>query len=170
MLNRRTRISSQAASRGALNKSREGYFMFLTVLRRISVIFLVGLSLFFSVQSLLPWLRFWNSDAAAKNEVSIWENRFEAVKQNIPSGVEQVGYIAEWDFPGGKDSDTDQVNEFRMTRFVMAPLIVTRGVDFPWIIGNFSSVKFKSWLKDKIGPYEVQEFSGGIYLIHRVQE
>ena len=165
--------------------------MLLTIIRRISVVLLVGLSLFFSAQNLSPlWkaknpqaavqriLQLFgagNSKVAAKNEISIWENRFDSVKQGLPAGVDHVGYVSDGDLdlPSAQNSDSGQINEFRMTRYVMAPVIVQEGIDYPWIIGNFSSIntkRLKSWLLDKVGNCDVQEFSGGIYLIHKAQK
>lgn len=150
--------------------------MFLVIIRRISVVLLVGLSLFLSVQNFFPLIRrVRNPQAvAARNEISIWENRFDTVRQGLPAGVDHVGYITEADLDasnGQQNLNSDQANEFRMTRYVMAPVIVTQGLGYPWIIGNFSSnIQFKPWLRDKIGDYEIQEFSGGIYLIHKVQK
>jgi hypothetical protein len=150
--------------------------MFLIIIRRISVVLLVGLSLILSEQNLFPLTRRAENPEvlAARNEISIWENRFDTVRQGLPAGVDHVGYITEADLAlpdGQQNSNSDQVNEFKMTRYVMAPVIVMQGVDYPWIIGNFSSnTRFKSWLQDKIGYYEMQEFSGGIYLIHKVQK
>ena len=146
--------------------------MFLIIVRRISVILLVGLSLLFSVQNLLPLARAAarNPQLAAQNEVSVWENRFDTVRRALPPGVEHVGYVAEWDLPGVQPS-ADQDNEFRMSRYVMAPVILARGVDSSWTIGNFSTnKKFKDWLSENGGSYEIQEFSGGIYLLHKVQK
>lgn len=143
--------------------------MYWVVVRRISVILLVLLSLSFGTYRLLMSLNAWDSQAGVKNEVSIWENRFDALRRALPPDVRQVSYVAEWDLPGGQFSEMDQFNEFRLTRYTMAPVVVTQGFDQPWIIANFSSRKFETWLRSKIGDYQIQEFSGGIYLVHKVQ-
>ena len=133
-------------------------------------------------------MQHWNPRAAQKNEVSIWENRLHSVQQELPPGVDRVGYLAEWDFPenqlppgitrDGYSTEWDlppqyrqigALNEFRLTKYTLAPIIVERGADFPWIIGNFSAYHFKPWLRDTIGNYEIKEIGGGIYLIHRLQ-
>jgi hypothetical protein len=144
--------------------------MLLTIVRRVAVFVLVGISLLFSAYNLFISAKSQDPDAAAKNEVSIWENRFESLKRELPTNVGHVGYISESDLPDGQYSTIDQFNEFQLTRYVLSPVIVVRGVDFPWIIGNFSSRKFKAWLQNEIGDYRLQEFSGGIYLIHKVQQ
>jgi len=146
--------------------------MVLNLIRRISVIALVGLCLYFGTQRLFGpgWANNNEAQLAAMNEVSIWENRFDTVRHSLPAGVDRVGYISDADLPNAVVS-ADQTNEFRLTRYVMAPVVVNMGVDYPWIIGNFSSnTGFKPWLTSKIGSsYKIESFSGGIYLIHKVQ-
>jgi hypothetical protein len=161
--------------------------MTLVVIRRAAVILLVVLSLSFSAYNLFSLVKHWDSQAAEKNEVSIWENRLHPLKQELPPGTENVGYLAEWDidnqqqFPAGTGYETiwdlpneqgksDQINEFRFTKYVLAPVIVNRGFDYQWIIGNFSKRKFEKWLQKMIGNYEIKDIGGGIYLIHRLQK
>jgi hypothetical protein len=113
--------------------------MLLTIMRRVSVVLLAGVSLLFSAYNLFTLVENRDPNAAAKNEASIWENRFEGLKRALPDNVEHVGYVAESDLGEAQYSTMDQFNEFQLTRYVLAPVIVTDGVDFPWIIGNFSA-------------------------------
>ncbi len=163
--------------------------MFLIILRRIFVIALLAASLWFGASRLFMLMKGWNPQAAETNEVSIWENHLHSVKQELPVGVDHVGYLAEWDFPDHQlppglertgyttewdlpvaYRDIDALNEFRLTKYVLAPIIVDRGSNYNWIIGNFSQQKFKPWLHDTIGSYEIKEIGWGIYLIHRIQK
>lgn len=163
--------------------------MFLLIFRRITVIVLISVCLFFSAYRLFTLAQKWDPRAAEKNEVSIWENRVNSIKQALPSDVDHVGYLAEWDFPEhqlpaglertGYTTEwdlppqyrmPDTLNEFRLTKYVLAPIIVNKGIDYPWIIGNFSTYKFKPWLQKLIGDYEIKEIGGGVYLIHRIQK
>ncbi len=163
--------------------------MLFAIVRRVSVIALVTISLSFSAYRLFTLAQRWNPQAAEKNEVSVWENRLNSIKHELPADVDHVGYLAEWDFPEqqlppgiertgyttewdlpAQYRQPDTLNEFRLTKYVLAPIIVDRGIDYPWIIGNFSAYKFKPWLKDTVGNYEIKEIGGGIYLIHRIQK
>ena len=164
-------------------------FMSLKIDRRFPVLLLVILSLSFGAYNLSGLIQKWDSQADDKNEVSIWENRLHSLKQDLPAGIDSLGYLAEWDLPNHQlpagierkgymtewdlpvqYRQIDQLNEFRLTKYVLAPVVVTRGFDTPWIIGNFSSVKFKPWLQDTIGNFEIKDIGGGIYLIHRLQQ
>jgi hypothetical protein len=144
--------------------------MFLVTIRRASVILLIATSLSLSVYNLFRLMQNWDSHVGEKNEVSIWENRLHSIKEALPADINYVGYVAEWDLPDGQYGLTDQMNEFQLTKYTLAPAIVRRGIDYPWIIGNFSTRKFRPWLQGKIGNYEIKEIGGGIYLIHRVQK
>jgi hypothetical protein len=146
---------------------------FLVRIRRVSFVLLIALSLSFSAYDLFKLSQNWDPQAAEKNEVSIWENRLQSVKEKLPSGTSHIGYTAEWDIPGATYGKTDQFHEFNLTKYTLAPLIVHRGVEYPWIMGNFgnlSSKKIELWLRDSIGSYAIENIGGGIYLIHRVQK
>ena len=69
------------------------------VIRRGPVVLLVALSLLFSAYNLFVLIEKQDPRAAEKNEVSIWENRLHPLKQELPAGVDTLGYLAEWDLP-----------------------------------------------------------------------
>lgn len=162
--------------------------MFLAILRRFALVGLLVFSFYVGLSRFATLITFWNPQLVQKNEVVVWENRLGRVKQELPADVTHVGYLSEWDFPENqlpsgleRDGyitewdlpaqyrDVGSLNEFRLTKYTLAPIIVERGSDFPWIIGNFSSNKpFKPWLQEILGKYEIKEIGGGIYLIRRV--
>jgi hypothetical protein len=147
--------------------------MLFVKIRRASFVLLIALSLLFSAYNLFRLFQSWNPQAEEKNEVSIWENRLKPIKEKLPPNTRYVGYIAEWDVPGMPYGKTDQSHEFNLTKYTLAPVIVHRGVEYPWLIGNFgnlSSKKVELWLSDSIGGYEIENIGGGIYLIHRVEK
>ena len=162
--------------------------MFFGLIRRFSIIVLITMSLSFSAYRLFTLAQSWNPSFVEKNEVVIWENRLHSVKEELPAGVKREGYLSEWDFPetqlppglerNGYTTEWDlppqyrqvgALNEFRLTKYALAPIIVERGSDYDWILGNFSESRFKPWLQDTIGKYEIKKI-GGIYLIHRMQK
>ena len=163
--------------------------MFLVIIRRLFVIALIAMSLFFSGSRLFALIKVWSPRTAEKNEVAIWENRLEPVKNDLPAGVNHVGYLAAWDFPenqlppglerNGYTTEWDlpvqyrqigELNEFRLTKYSLAPIMVDRGANYDWIIGNFSTDKFKPWLQATLGKYEIKDIGGGIYIIHRIRK
>lgn len=143
------------------------------LIRRIALILFITLSLAFSGYQTWVLARSWNPQAAEKNEVSVWENRLQPIKAKLPATVRQVGYLAEWDIPGATYGYTDQFHEFNLTVYTLAPLIVRRGAESEWLMGNFgtrSLKKIEPWLQSVLGNYTLQEIGGGIYLIHRGQK
>ncbi len=138
--------------------------MFPIVIRRIAVIVFVALSLWLSATTLLMGCRV----RRVQDDPSNWENRLQAVKQKLPAGTQYVGYIADETLRGQAPTNGELV-EFDLTKYALSPVIVHRGVKYPWIIGNFSARNFDGWLKSLIGAYEIQDLGSGIYLIHRNQ-
>lgn len=90
-----------------------------------------------------------------------WEQRMKPVREQLPSFVREVGYIS--------DSDPTAINdEYALTQFALAPVVVRRGVEYEWIIGNFTQRGFEDILQQNIPTdFTITKFGAGIYLIHR---
>lgn len=100
--------------------------------------------------------------------VSKWEERLHALREALPSGVSQVGYVDD-SFLVGDLSQLD-VNEFQLMQYSVAPVAIQAGVDYEWIIGNFNDDEnLEAWLSEQLGVYELQGFGFGLYLIHDVE-
>lgn len=138
--------------------------------RQITLILLVFISLSFSAYDLFGSIRNFDPSRVGKDEVSSWENRLHPIKQELPVGTLTVGYLGEWDLPGGQSGLTDQLHEFNLTIYALAPVIVRRGGNYVWIVGNFGTKAFEPWLQGVIGKHVTQDIGGGIYLIHKVQK
>jgi hypothetical protein len=102
--------------------------------------------------------------------VRTWEARMLPIKAKIPASVKIVGYISDQDIDKTWESkgNLTEVDEYPLTQYALAPLIVLRGVNFEWIIGNFTLPRFKMFLDTQINaPYSLDPIGFGIYLIHR---
>ena len=139
-------------------------------IRQVALVLLVGFCLLFSTYNLMGLLHTWNPALAGKDEISSWENRLHPLKQKLPPGTAYVGYLGEWDLPGVQYSMTDQLHEFNLTIYALAPVIVRRGSNYAWIVGDFGSREFEPWLRNSIGNYKIEDIGGGIYLIHKVKK
>jgi hypothetical protein len=147
--------------------------MFFVIIRRISVITLVALSLLMNIYYFFVEAQNWHSQSTTQNQVSKWEYHLQSVRNTLPVGTKYVGYVADWDLPGAINTSKQQYTahtEYTLTRYALAPIIVRRGVNYDWIIGNFSSSNFKNWLKTSIGPYKIQDLGFRIYLIQRIKK
>lgn len=93
--------------------------------------------------------------------VGKWEERMISLRQALPASVREIGYI----------SDPEQearVQEYSLTKYALAPIIVRQSVDYEWIIGNFTQAGFEDILSSKIpSGYTIKKLGAGIYLIHR---
>jgi hypothetical protein len=125
---------------------------------RIAVVILVLVTLLSGYYSLFinPSIELIRDDGAAK-----WEERMQAVRKVLPSSVRDVGYISDPEL-------TAQVQEYFLTKYALAPVVVRPGVDHEWIIGNFTQPGFEDSVKEQISSgYTIQKLGAGIYLIHR---
>jgi hypothetical protein len=147
--------------------------MFLALIRRVSVIILVTLSLLTNIYFLFTDTQNWNPQIASQNQVSKWERHLQPVRKILPPNIKNVGYLADWDLPDipyTYEQNYTQNTEYILTQYALAPAIVHRGFEYDWIIGNFSSPNFESWLKTLIGNYKIQNLGFRIYLIQRVEK
>jgi hypothetical protein len=97
--------------------------------------------------------------------VSKWDERVGALREALPSGVSQVGYVDD-SFTSGSPLDG---SEFQLMQYSVAPVALQMGVKQEWIVGNINDDEnLEAWLTDTIGQHEVQEFGFGLYLIHDV--
>jgi hypothetical protein len=125
---------------------------------RLAVILLVAATLFSGYYSYFmdPPRHLVRESGAAK-----WEERMQPARNALPPGVRQVGYISD-------NENTALVQEYSLTRYALAPVVVHQNVDHEWIIGNFTDPGFEEILDAQISSeYTVQKFGAGIYLIHR---
>jgi hypothetical protein len=93
--------------------------------------------------------------------VAKWEERMKPVRENLPRSVREVGYFSDND-------PVAMVEEFSLTRYVLAPIVVRQSLNLEWIIGNSTQPGFQSILGEKIpSGFTIKKLGAGIYLIHR---
>jgi hypothetical protein len=96
-----------------------------------------------------------------KDGVAKWEERMESVRKSLPPSVREVGYVSDND-------PVAMVQEYSLTRYALAPIVVRQSVSLEWIIGNFTQAGLESILSQKIpSGFTVKKLGAGIYLIHR---
>ena len=94
------------------------------------------------------------------DDVSRWESRIAPIKAKIPPGVSRVGYV----------SEDPEGNEFILTQYALIPLVLKKGQDPEWMIGNdanHSGKKILRLLDGDTSEYDLESFGFGLYLIHR---
>ncbi len=97
--------------------------------------------------------------AASPDGVTEFESRFEQLRTLLPArGV--IGYMADEDLPAG---DANAQAEFFLTQYAIAPVIVVRQTNQPFVIGNFKKMVTTGSMRDK-GFKLIREFGRGIAL------
>jgi len=97
-----------------------------------------------------------------KDGAANWEERMQPIREHLPATIREVGYVSDLE-------DTALIQEYSLTRYALAPVVVRTGVEFEWIIGNFTQLGFESILNEQIpSGYAIEKLGFGIYLIHRI--
>ena len=91
-----------------------------------------------------------------------WEARMRSVRERVPVGVQEVGYIPDSENLGST------IEEYLLTKYALIPIVIRQGTDYEWIIANFTQQDFQKILDAQIsGSYTFEKLGSGIYLIHR---
>ena len=101
--------------------------------------------------------------AATGDQVATWESRYRALKERLPFQRGFVGYVS--------DADTANITfeaEYVVAQYAMAPIIVVRGADQEWNIGNFNRGTLGSWSRANPDSFEITHIRGPLYLLHRL--
>ena len=104
-----------------------------------------------------------------QDPVTQWETKFDRLKKALPSEADAVGYLADWDVPGIPYNDGDQHGEYILIQYALSPVIVARGTDHEWIVGNLTSNAYEKWQSSSHGKFEVTFLKNNLYLIHKVK-
>jgi len=102
--------------------------------------------------------------------VADWERRFQPLKARIPFVRGAVGYISDSDIPGITFDAANDEGEYILTQYAMAPIVLIKGTDQEWNIGNLSNPAFEIWSAHHSGDFEATPLKGGLYLLHRIGE
>jgi hypothetical protein len=97
--------------------------------------------------------------------VSGWNDRLQPLMESLHSeGV--VGYVSEQDLPDLEYSPGDSDEEFAMTQYFLAPIILDRGsTAHRYVIGNFSlPAGYEPHFEERLGVIVIKNYGMGIYL------
>jgi len=105
----------------------------------------------------------WNPNGLNTDAASMWEERLALLKADLPKeGV--IGYVSEMDYPGVPFGAGDQDEEFALSQYTLAPLILDRGnTHHELVVGNFSEVYDYQFEKD-LGLRLIFDYGYGIFL------
>jgi hypothetical protein len=111
----------------------------------------------------------WSPQRIGQDAASTWPDRLLLVQQDLPpTGV--IGYISEQDYPGAPFSPIGQDEEYVLTQYVMAPLILDRGsVKHEFVLGNFSN-PYDYDFTAVLGVYLIYDYGYGISLFKGTEQ
>ncbi len=105
----------------------------------------------------------WNPAAIDQDGRSRWEDRLQRLRNDLPKyGV--VGYVSEQDIPGAPFMPIDTNEEFGLTQYFLAPLIVEHGTGYKYVIGNFGDPDYDYQVEKTLGLKQLMSYGMGIFL------
>jgi hypothetical protein len=105
--------------------------------------------------------------SVSDDPVADWEQRFAAVKDQLPFKRGLVGYISDSDVPGASFDPANDEGEYVLTQYAMAPVILIRGTTEEWSVANLSPGAFRLWSSSHSGAFDIMPLRNGLYLLHR---
>ncbi len=122
-------------------------------------------SLYASLQNLVSTR---DLGSISDDPVANWEKRFETLKRQLPFTRGLVGYISDSSVPGINFNAPNDEGEYVLTQYVLAPIIIIKGTNQEWNVGNLSGPAYAAWSKSNHGEFDVMPFRDGLYLLHRI--
>ena len=108
----------------------------LTILKYAAFIVLLGLCVYSGITGFQTAAQS-AGEVSGDDMVTAWDKRLRKIRPLLPEyGI--VGYLADWDIPGGKFGSSDQEVEFLLAQYTVAPVVLERGHGHELILGNFS--------------------------------
>ena len=139
--------------------------MWRRAVQALAIALLAGYSIFSVTRNWVILRENWDPALVSKDPASTWEQRISRIK--LPAGIgNELGYVADWDIDPTYDP-IGQDQEYVLTQYALAPLIVRRGDGYEWIVGNLTLSGADDWLSRKFKDAKIHYYGWGIYLIHK---
>jgi flagellar biosynthesis protein FliP len=96
------------------------------------------------------------------DQITVYEKRFIELKEFLQNHL-VVGYVSDYD-----DNTNEDGIAYTMTQYVLAPIILVRGIKRNFIIGNFHGAKpnIKAYEKENLSL--IRDFGNGVILFERM--
>ena len=141
--------------------------MIIKWLQRGALVLIVLASLFASIRNLISTR---DLGSTTDDPVADWEKRFVPLKAQLPFKSGVVGYISDSNIHGVAFNPANDEGEYVLTQYALAPIIIVRGTDQEWNIGNLDKPAFDIWYSSHQGQFDVIPFKDKLYLFHRLQK
>ncbi len=148
-----------------IKKSLDIYARSSKWMQRVVIVLIILASLYASIQNLIS-TKYLGS--ITDDPVADWEIRFAPLKEKLPFKRGVVGYISDSNIPGVAYNAPNDEGEYVLAQYVLAPIIIVRGTDQEWNVGNLDKSAYDIWSKSNQGQFTVIPFKDKLYLFHRV--
>ena len=98
------------------------------------------------------------------DQITIYESRFIELKAFLQNHL-VVGYISDYDDKSNADGIA-----YSMTQYVLAPIILVRGIKRHFIVGNFQSASPNAKVYAKENLSLIMDFGRGVILFERMEK
>ena len=97
------------------------------------------------------------------DQITVYEKRFIELKEFLQNHL-VAGYVSDYD-----DNSNEDGIAYTMAQYVLAPIILVRGMKRNLIIGNFNSAKpdIKAYQKENLSL--IRDFGNGVILFERME-
>jgi hypothetical protein len=140
--------------------------MWKKYLQRTILIVIAILGVKASIENFVSMLRVKSEDISVAN----WDERVSNLIAPLPFERGLIGYISNADIPGSAFNEADTSAEYVLTQYAVAPLILVHGTGQEWDILNLEPDTFETWKLANLNNFEVINFKGGLYLVHKVNK
>lgn len=126
---------------------------------------ILAASLYASIENLISTR---DLGSVSDDPVADWQIRFAPLIRKLPFRRGVVGYISDSDIPGVAFNAANDEGEYVLTQYAVAPIVIVKGTHQEWNIGNLSAQAYQLWSLNNHGEFDVSQFKGGLYLLHKI--
>lgn len=128
-----------------------------------------------AVVSLASSVNFWHSTRSldkGSEAIERWEFILAPVRDRLPIQRGVIGYVGEWDIVGSDNEyeDWDQMAEYLLTQYVLAPLIVKRGAVAEWNVAVLTPASMQAWQQAHEGEFRVIPLKHNVYILRKLDQ
>lgn len=128
--------------------------------RSLALFSIITCALIIDVKTLAEVLQSTGTQKVGEDEYSLYEKRFEALRQTIPAG-EILGYVSDDSFGY---SDIDFHYGYNLTQYAIAPSIIVSGIEGKIVVGNFSRDGIMSRIDKNDKLILLKDYGDGVML------
>ncbi len=126
-----------------------------------------------AIASLSSTVNFWYSTRnldKGSEAIERWETILAPVKARLPIQRGVIGYVGEWNVPGNEYEDWDQMAEYLLTQYVLAPLVVKQGAVAEWNVAILSPASMQAWQEAHKGEFRIIALKHNVYILRKIEE